>query len=204
MSLDYSMQLPWRLLTKSRSAQQVTARLDDLIGEIKAIQGPNIKGEKACDIVLVAHGHLLRAFVKRWLRYDMSFPLSMMLEPGGVGMLRCVTKFQLLGPATDSTVATSTITSTNQPCALGLDSQRNECIVTRMATTTSPDAKESERLGAIEACSDKPKDVGIWYRQADRAVPTQSRHSTSPHRHGNSCKEVSDVCAVPGVSLVYP
>lgn len=90
MSPGYGTQFSWRLLTKGRSAQQVTDRLDDLIEEIKAIQGPNIKGEKACDIVLVAHGHLLRAFVKRWLRYDMSFPLSMMLEPGGVGMLRYV------------------------------------------------------------------------------------------------------------------
>ncbi|KAF5005995.1 hypothetical protein F66182_15881, partial [Fusarium sp. NRRL 66182] len=39
------------------------------------------------DIVLVAHGHLLRAFVKRWLGYPMEFPLSLMLEPGGIGVL---------------------------------------------------------------------------------------------------------------------
>lgn len=44
-------------------------------------------GESPCDVLLVAHGHLLRAFVKRWLRYPMGFPLSMMLEPGGVGAL---------------------------------------------------------------------------------------------------------------------
>jgi len=66
----------------------VTARLDSLIEEIHAFQAPNIHGEKACDVVLVAHGHLLRAFVKRWLRYPMEFPLSMMLEPGGIGVLR--------------------------------------------------------------------------------------------------------------------
>lgn len=46
-----------------------------------------MNGEKSCDIVLVAHGHLLRAFVKRWLGYPMEFPLAMMLEPGGVGVL---------------------------------------------------------------------------------------------------------------------
>jgi broad specificity phosphatase PhoE len=44
-------------------------------------------GEAPADILLVAHGHLLRAFVKRWLGYEMEFPLSLMLEPGGVGIL---------------------------------------------------------------------------------------------------------------------
>jgi broad specificity phosphatase PhoE len=42
------------------------------------------------DIVLVAHGHLLRAFVKRWLGYPLEFPLSLMLEPGAIGVLRSV------------------------------------------------------------------------------------------------------------------
>ena len=32
-------------------------------------------------------GHLLRGFVKRWLRLGLGFPLSLMLEPGGVGIL---------------------------------------------------------------------------------------------------------------------
>jgi sedoheptulose-bisphosphatase len=66
---------------------QVSTRLDNLITKIKDIQGPNMHGERTCDIVLVAHGHILRALVKRWLRYDLAFPLSMMLEPGGVGGL---------------------------------------------------------------------------------------------------------------------
>ncbi|KAK7528290.1 putative phosphoglycerate mutase [Phyllosticta citriasiana] len=66
---------------------QVTARLDDLIREIRAMQGPYMHGEKAVDVVLVAHGHLLRAFAKRWLGYSMDTPLSMMMEPGGVGVL---------------------------------------------------------------------------------------------------------------------
>ncbi|KAI9670915.1 MAG: hypothetical protein M1817_003800 [Caeruleum heppii] len=69
------------------SAQQVTDRLDSLIEEIHAFQAPNMQGGKAADVVLVAHGHLLRAFVKRWLKYPMDFPLSMMLEPGGIGIL---------------------------------------------------------------------------------------------------------------------
>ncbi|KKY19456.1 putative phosphoglycerate mutase [Diplodia seriata] len=66
---------------------EVTARLDALIAEIRALQAPCMHGESPADVVLVAHGHLLRAFTKRWLRYPMDFPLSMMLEPGGVGVL---------------------------------------------------------------------------------------------------------------------
>ena len=47
-------------------------------------------GKEACDVVLFTHGHLLRAFVKRWLKYPLEFGLSMMLEPGGVGVCRSV------------------------------------------------------------------------------------------------------------------
>jgi sedoheptulose-bisphosphatase len=64
--------------------QQVTSRLDSLITKIKDIHRLNMHYEKDCDVVLVAHGHILRAFVKRWLGYALDFPLSMMLEPGGV------------------------------------------------------------------------------------------------------------------------
>jgi broad specificity phosphatase PhoE len=70
------------------SPQKVTARLDALIQEIRTIQSPNMHGENHADVVVVAHGHILRAFTKRWLQYDLSNPFSMMLEPGGVGILR--------------------------------------------------------------------------------------------------------------------
>ncbi|KAM5440912.1 putative sedoheptulose-bisphosphatase [Microsporum ferrugineum] len=69
------------------SPGQVSERIDSLIEEIRRIQGPNMNGEKACDVVLFAHGHLLRAFVKRWLRFPIEFPMTTMLEPGGVGVL---------------------------------------------------------------------------------------------------------------------
>ena len=71
-----------------RSAQEVTDRIDNLIAEIREIHRGNMHGEKHCDVVLVAHGHLLRAFTKRWLGYPMEFPLSLMLDPGAVGVLR--------------------------------------------------------------------------------------------------------------------
>ncbi|CAK3949413.1 Hypothetical predicted protein [Lecanosticta acicola] len=69
------------------SPAQVTARIDSLISEIRALQAPHMKDDQPKDVLLVAHGHLTRAFAKRWLGYDMSFPLSLMMEPGGVGVL---------------------------------------------------------------------------------------------------------------------
>ena len=71
-----------------RTPGEVTARLDSLIREIYAVQGPYMHGEKDCNVILVAHGHILRAFVKRWLKYPLDMPLSLMLEPGGIGILR--------------------------------------------------------------------------------------------------------------------
>ena len=38
----------------------------------------------------VAHGLILRAFVKRWLRYPLDDPLPMMLSPGAIAILRHV------------------------------------------------------------------------------------------------------------------
>ena len=35
----------------------------------------------------MAHGLILRVFVKRWLKYAVDFPMPMMLAPGGVGVL---------------------------------------------------------------------------------------------------------------------
>jgi sedoheptulose-bisphosphatase len=71
----------------SETPGQATRRLDALISEIHALQSPYMRGEKHCDVLLVAHGHLLRAFTKRWLKYSMDFPLQMVLPPGGVGIL---------------------------------------------------------------------------------------------------------------------
>lgn len=77
-------------------------------------------GEKHCDVVLVAHGHLLRAFTKRWLGYPMEFPLSLMLDPGAVGVLRYdLPLVPLVAMAktefSDSHTATNTITLMSPP-----------------------------------------------------------------------------------------
>ena len=62
--------------------------MDSLIAEIRNLQAPRMKDSSGPkDVILVAHGHLTRAFAKRWLGYELSFPLSLMMEPGGVGVL---------------------------------------------------------------------------------------------------------------------
>ncbi|KAI9739436.1 MAG: hypothetical protein M1818_005124 [Claussenomyces sp. TS43310] len=67
---------------------EMSARLDALITRIQEIQAPYMKGgEEPVDVLVVAHGHSLRAFAKRWLGFELSARLPMMLEPGAVGVL---------------------------------------------------------------------------------------------------------------------
>ncbi|KAL8784658.1 MAG: hypothetical protein Q9213_003828 [Squamulea squamosa] len=76
---------------------EVTARLDTLVSRIQALQSLYLHGEHAADVVLIAHGHILRGFIKRWLQYPLEIPLSLMLEPGGIGVLRYIWYSQVLG-----------------------------------------------------------------------------------------------------------
>ncbi|KAI3317545.1 phosphoglycerate mutase [Xylariaceae sp. AK1471] len=69
------------------SAQEVTDRLDHLIAKINDIHRPFMQGEAPADVVLVAHGLILRAFVKRWLRIPMADHFSIMMPPGAIGIL---------------------------------------------------------------------------------------------------------------------
>ncbi|BCS19657.1 histidine phosphatase family protein [Aspergillus puulaauensis] len=69
------------------SAEMVTERLDRLIQQIRIIQQSHMDGSTPADVVLVAHGLVLRAFVKRWLKYPLDTPLPMMLSPGSIGIL---------------------------------------------------------------------------------------------------------------------
>jgi sedoheptulose-bisphosphatase len=78
----------WRDGTEGQGGelpQRVAGRLDSLISEITALQGKALKeGDRTSDVVVVAHGHILRAFVKRWLALPLDNGLNLMLEPGGV------------------------------------------------------------------------------------------------------------------------
>lgn len=82
-----------RFLCFFRSPAQITARLDELIDEIRsrfhahAIGEPKGGVDEPFDVLVVAHGHILRAFAARWINKDIANNPSLILEAGGVGTL---------------------------------------------------------------------------------------------------------------------
>jgi broad specificity phosphatase PhoE len=79
------------------SPDDVTARLDALISDLRSRfhvgkfgKGAGWKGEDgtgANDVLVVAHGHILRALAARWVGKPLRDNPSLILEAGGVGTL---------------------------------------------------------------------------------------------------------------------
>ncbi|KAB2579251.1 Histidine phosphatase superfamily clade-1 [Lasiodiplodia theobromae] len=74
------------------SPEDVSKRLDELIKDIRArFHGPAVGKPKKDvgphDVLIVAHGHILRAFAARWIGRDVSDNPALILEAGGVGTL---------------------------------------------------------------------------------------------------------------------
>lgn len=66
------------------------SRIDTLIADIKALQGPLLKDKESMqprDIVLITHGHTTRAFAKRWMGFEIWDGVSLMMDPAAVGVL---------------------------------------------------------------------------------------------------------------------
>lgn len=85
----------WKDGTEGKGGEMpsdVQIRVDRVIGEVVALQGKYLRDAKEGileagrrrDVLIVAHGHILRAFVKRWLGLHMATGIEMMLDPGGV------------------------------------------------------------------------------------------------------------------------
>ncbi|KAI5464004.1 phosphoglycerate mutase family protein [Mariannaea sp. PMI_226] len=74
------------------SPKDVTERLDRLIKEIRekyhkpAIGKPAGQASNG-DVLVVAHGHILRAFAMRWAGYKLEDGPTFLMEAGGVGTL---------------------------------------------------------------------------------------------------------------------
>ncbi|KAL8626136.1 hypothetical protein Q9189_008181 [Teloschistes chrysophthalmus] len=74
------------------SPAEITKRLDRVIDDIrsrfheKVIGKPKADGVPS-DVLLVAHGHILRAFAMRWIKRELTEGVSLLLEAGGVGTL---------------------------------------------------------------------------------------------------------------------
>ncbi|KAF5236218.1 hypothetical protein FAUST_6688 [Fusarium austroamericanum] len=72
------------------SPHDVSRRLDQLIEEIRDKWHKPVmdQGSDHCgDVLLVAHGHILRAFAMRWAGYALREGPTFLLEAGGVGTL---------------------------------------------------------------------------------------------------------------------
>ncbi|KAF2798934.1 phosphoglycerate mutase-like protein [Melanomma pulvis-pyrius CBS 109.77] len=83
------------------SPEDVAARLDELIAEIREKwhkgrfgkgsgwkgKGEDGKGGEPNDVLIVAHGHVLRSFAARWIGKRLEENPSLILEAGGVGTL---------------------------------------------------------------------------------------------------------------------
>ncbi|CAA9960005.1 Phosphoglycerate mutase family protein [Pyrenophora teres f. maculata] len=71
------------------SPEDVTKRLDELIKELRENyhKGRFGKDGKPNDVLIVAHGHILRSFAARWVGKRLEENPSLILEAGGVGTL---------------------------------------------------------------------------------------------------------------------
>lgn len=75
----------------NRSPKDVTDRVDRLISEIRQKYHEPVIGKPLGppgDVLIVAHGHILRAFAMRWAGKTLQDGPSLLLEAGGVGTLR--------------------------------------------------------------------------------------------------------------------
>jgi len=114
-----------KLLTSPRSPADITERLDRLIRDIRERwQAPAMSqhdGGTQGDVLIVAHGHILRAFAQRWAGKSLQDGPTFLLDAGGVGTLRYDAGFHLLICAcnTDDASATSTITLTSRQSCSG-------------------------------------------------------------------------------------
>lgn len=67
--------------------EQVSARLDKVITNIRAIHEKAIQDNVPCDVIVVGHGHILRCFAARWVGKDINVNPQVVLDAGGVGVL---------------------------------------------------------------------------------------------------------------------
>lgn len=75
------------------SPEEITERMDRLIADIRTkYQGPHMDKhtDGTGDVLVVGHGHILRAFAMRWVGKSLQDGPTFLMEAGGVGTLRYV------------------------------------------------------------------------------------------------------------------
>ena len=71
-------------------SEQVTDRVDNIITKIQKIHEEYLQRNEECDIMVIAHGHILRCFAARWIGLPINQNPKFMLDAGGV----CVLSYQ--------------------------------------------------------------------------------------------------------------
>ncbi|TID29438.1 hypothetical protein CANINC_001961 [Pichia inconspicua] len=71
-------------------ASDVTLRVDRIIAKIRKTHAEYLARDESCDIVVVAHGHILRCFAARWIDLPVDRNPKFMLDAGGI----CVLSYQ--------------------------------------------------------------------------------------------------------------
>lgn len=69
------------------SYEEVTARVDNAITEIRKLHKEAMDKNEACDVMVVAHGHILRCFAARWVQRPININPQFIMDAGGVGVL---------------------------------------------------------------------------------------------------------------------
>lgn len=67
--------------------KQVTERVDRAIARIREVHAEAFKNNEHCNVMVVAHGHILRCFAARWVGKPINENPQFMLDAGGVGVL---------------------------------------------------------------------------------------------------------------------
>ncbi|KAK9466239.1 histidine phosphatase superfamily [Lipomyces arxii] len=68
------------------SPEEITRRLDEVIAEIHELHSQNQTAVRK-DVMIVAHGHILRSFAMRWVRRPINENPALLLEAGAIGVL---------------------------------------------------------------------------------------------------------------------
>lgn len=69
------------------SSEQVEARVDKFIGKIREIHRKAMEKGEECDVVVVAHGHILRCLTARWIGKPINVNPHYIMDAGGVGVM---------------------------------------------------------------------------------------------------------------------
>jgi len=69
------------------SASQVSKRIDELIEQIRREVHVPCWGQERSDVLVVAHGHVLRGLGSRWMELSVEMARALQLDAGGVSVL---------------------------------------------------------------------------------------------------------------------